>query len=477
MRSKSSKSSKSDETSSVVARTSSGPKSLLERRWSQVSSQVTTFRKNKKRNSCAPSLTQESNSKTDDDQSDNGINEDIKSENISVESAEKKDSEYVKISKAEYEEIKYRVTEIERRISLELENPDGKLLIVKQLNTVENVQDAYEQTLEQAEPLSPTTDHLARRLSRELKIRRSAEQKIIRSPSARKIGTIRRRSRDQEKQNVKTNQYRCVSESDADSRAGTEDENREVGSKNQYENIESLSKSTARSSSFHGESRINQKTQVRRHSNCPSESENWRNGQVFFRNSQTPLNSAENGRSSLAKLRTQNAGMVLAKAKIFNELLDSVNTRKDTPTYYPRVRLSKTGTLRYNDRCSYRVRMLKADDKKPLKKSVMSPRRKTSKSPNAIRSSRLQVVKNGYSVPKDDDFSENKENKNTNTNLRHKTVIDTTTPSPVCVTPKSIPHIKRPLSVKASKKLTRTPLSTDSRLTPFKVMASARQNY
>jgi len=51
-------------------------------------------------------------------------------------------------------------------------------------------------TLEETTPINSvacTTDQLAKRLSRELKIRRSTE---CRSPSARKIGTIRRRSRE-----------------------------------------------------------------------------------------------------------------------------------------------------------------------------------------------------------------------------------------------------------------------------------------
>lgn len=95
---------------------------------------------------------------------------------------------------AEYEEIKSRVSEIERRISLELDfrSPDG----------LEKVQTAYEKTLVNAEPLSPTTDQLAKRFSKELKIRRSADQKVVRSPSARKIGSIRK-SRELDRHSLK----------------------------------------------------------------------------------------------------------------------------------------------------------------------------------------------------------------------------------------------------------------------------------
>jgi hypothetical protein len=62
------------------------------------------------------------------------------------------------------------------------------------------VQTAYERTLVESEKLGDASaDHLARRLSRELRIRRSLENKVIRSPSARKIGTIRRRSKENAK--------------------------------------------------------------------------------------------------------------------------------------------------------------------------------------------------------------------------------------------------------------------------------------
>lgn len=61
------------------------------------------------------------------------------------------------------------------------------------------VQDQYEKTLEESEKLlleRSATEQLAKQLSRGLRIRRSAEQRVIRSPSARKIGAIRRRSRE-----------------------------------------------------------------------------------------------------------------------------------------------------------------------------------------------------------------------------------------------------------------------------------------
>ncbi|XP_055586231.1 uncharacterized protein LOC129738931 [Uranotaenia lowii] len=122
------------------------------------------------------------------------------------EDSERKDEhdneEYVRISKSEYEAIKERVSAIETRISQEFGsivacgNATNSNCEVISLDRVEN---KYQQVLEQTEPIEAscsTTDQLAKRLSRELKIRRSSEHKVMRSPSARKIGTIRRRSRE-----------------------------------------------------------------------------------------------------------------------------------------------------------------------------------------------------------------------------------------------------------------------------------------
>lgn len=108
------------------------------------------------------------------------------------------DSDYVKIPKSEYEEIKSRVSAIESCISQEFksiasDSSDGLTVV----NPINNVQSEYEKTLEGASIESTaSTDQLAKRLSKELKIRRSMEHKVIRSPSARKIGSLRRRSQE-----------------------------------------------------------------------------------------------------------------------------------------------------------------------------------------------------------------------------------------------------------------------------------------
>nr|CAD7586558.1 unnamed protein product [Timema genevievae] len=129
-------------------------------------------------------------------------------------SVQSQESEFVRISKSEYEEIKNRVSAIENRISQEFVNmaidssqddqqtSKGNLvpLVNQSRNNANLVQSAYEKTLEESVKLeSSSTEQLAKRLGRDLKIRRSIENKVIRSPSARKIGTIRRRSRESAK--------------------------------------------------------------------------------------------------------------------------------------------------------------------------------------------------------------------------------------------------------------------------------------
>lgn len=120
------------------------------------------------------------------------------------------DPDFMRISKSEYEAIKERVSAIETRISQEFNNVHATMRKSEQndvdaqcdsnimgMNGPEKVLDKYEKTLEETGSMSSaSTDLLAKRLSRELKIRRSTDHQVIRSPSARKIGTMRRRSRE-----------------------------------------------------------------------------------------------------------------------------------------------------------------------------------------------------------------------------------------------------------------------------------------
>ncbi|XP_053631631.1 uncharacterized protein [Cherax quadricarinatus] len=77
--------------------------------------------------------------------------------------------------------------------------PDSSSISAQNMSYSEMIQSAYERMKVETKELgiSPS-DNLSKRLGKELKIRnrRSGEHRVIRSPSERKIGTIRRRSRD-----------------------------------------------------------------------------------------------------------------------------------------------------------------------------------------------------------------------------------------------------------------------------------------
>lgn len=110
------------------------------------------------------------------------------------------------MSKSEYEEIKDRVSAIETRISKEFTKLQSSLANNSMdsvdtndtRNGPERVLEKFERTVEETEMMnsSPMTEQLAKHLSRGLKIRSSAENRVIRSPSARKIGSIRRKSQE-----------------------------------------------------------------------------------------------------------------------------------------------------------------------------------------------------------------------------------------------------------------------------------------
>lgn len=98
---------------------------------------------------------------------------------------------YIKIPKTEYEQMQNKIAMLEKRYSHDQQQSEPVQ------DSVSSVQNKYEKTLEEAniESIS-STDQLARRLSKDLKIRRSSEQRVFRSPSARRIGSIRRRSQE-----------------------------------------------------------------------------------------------------------------------------------------------------------------------------------------------------------------------------------------------------------------------------------------
>lgn len=120
------------------------------------------------------------------DKSENDI---LKSEN------NPSSSDFVKIPKSEYEAFKERLTSIESKISKEfhltkLENIKSETSQRKS----QQFEEKLKETLNEVIPMEideRNTDFLAKRMSRGLNIRKSIE--LHRSPSARKIGSLKRR--------------------------------------------------------------------------------------------------------------------------------------------------------------------------------------------------------------------------------------------------------------------------------------------
>ncbi|XP_066144058.1 rho GTPase-activating protein 11A-like isoform X2 [Euwallacea fornicatus] len=290
MRTRSMKSLKEDDcNASNSCRSSLSTKSLLERRWSAVSS-AAIFR-NKKRVSCVPPT-------------------------------KKRESDCMQVCKTEFEDIKNRVCAIERRISLELnhvQNNNSVNVDMEAEGSVKNVQTVYQKTLETAS-LSPTTDQLARRLSKDLRIRRSGDQKIIRSPSARKIGTIRRRSTERERKTaqVTRNQswhFEASTQAPLLPRLGVRRKWR-----CSKENVDLTPSKTDLNcqSTFQA---LSHPSHCSRSSLTESTTELWRNAESLFDPSKSVIDGGNGDvRASIAKLRSQNVGMVRAKARLFDKL-------------------------------------------------------------------------------------------------------------------------------------------------------------
>ncbi|XP_053613362.1 uncharacterized protein LOC128676928 [Plodia interpunctella] len=313
------------------------------------------------------------------------------------------DKDYVRISKQEYEEIKSRVSAIENRLSREFTD------VIPRVQPLQQVQDVYEQTLEEVAMLNcPNSDHLARRLSKELKIRPNEEAKIIRSPSARKIGSIRRRSKENITKIVRHKSWNASSQSHTsqtsdrfypyvglrrrDRTTTTKSDSAKVkppvvneweGSENSLNVSEtgsqkySLRKRVSLASDFNLDKTIG-KLQPRRSLNVnissglgntisdnsmnntlnssskstnsslkrslssfgndsnklckqsPQSQQKWRSAAAFFMDKTGELeNSSQSGRPSVNKLRRQNAGAVLAKAKLFESSSDKSSEGND----------------------------------------------------------------------------------------------------------------------------------------------------
>lgn len=176
----------------------------LERRWSAIGSSW-----NRKRDKYHQTTVQDlSSSMSGQSTSSSSVVNNPQEENLLEQCITdiEQNNDLVRMTKSEYEEIKGRVSAIESRISKEFTKLQSSLLnnsldsvdMVNQFNGPEKVREHFERTIEETEMMNstPTTEKLAKHLSRGLKIRRSDENKVFRSPSARKISNIRRRSQE-----------------------------------------------------------------------------------------------------------------------------------------------------------------------------------------------------------------------------------------------------------------------------------------
>uniref|UniRef100_A0A1B6LDC9 Uncharacterized protein n=1 Tax=Graphocephala atropunctata TaxID=36148 RepID=A0A1B6LDC9_9HEMI len=319
------------------------------------------------------------------------------------------------------------------------------------VGNLQTVQSAYKKTLESAEKLnSPTSDELVRRFSRELKIRGSSEKKVIRSPSARKIGSLRRRSKENAPQ-IKRNLSLNVPSSHASRHhfypinslrrgkpntvsnglpdplfppadnseehfrnfknqcmAGMMDSQREsLGMTLEPCDFDLTSfgvltrSQTRRASSFHGCDLSKVPTSVPssfKPSNRSSvDTTIWKNAEDFLKD-EKPEEQSVTGRPSVLKLRSQNAGMVMAKAKLFNTMVDSDGGASTSSKSKSANNGSKEIKKRNSSKSSKERKVQKKDSKnssKKVKRDNSVPKQQpTDIKPMHIRPGREEIISN-----------------------------------------------------------------------------------
>ncbi|XP_014219147.1 rho GTPase-activating protein 24 isoform X2 [Copidosoma floridanum] len=504
--------------------------------------------------------------------------------------------EYVKIPKSEYEEIKNRMSAIESCISQEFKSIDNQNSEALTANTINQVQSEYEKTLVEASIESTTsTDQLAKRLSRELKIRRSAEHKIIRSPSARKIGTLRRRSQEKPPskkvhraiswniydrppiQNhalqadsrlnntyvhpkqcnlkrgrplVKRDSYKSLDQTPKNEHAHptsfcsdetnarlnylqeqlnalishTAEHTKGSFSDDDFTSLDedtftSSAKSTTssgkptinstiirRASSFQGEfidnsqyynNKIKELKKTSSHQNLGTEStENlqsimkstepkrektvtWKDADKYFKQEVKMMTPIPTGRASVAKLRALNAGMVLAKAKLFDdpkkEAVD-VNRRQSV-----KVQVTAQATAKNEQQRTPRnKRVNNVGDAVIRRKNINSANRRSQNTESPLIKMELTISSGSrrqsarFSSPRMNHdetviFKENQDITIPNPKQSKDVSFYQPNESPLCRTP----HIKKPLTVKtpkSAKSLSARRLTISSRRTPMKAV-------
>ncbi|XP_037925102.1 rho GTPase-activating protein 11A-like isoform X2 [Hermetia illucens] len=486
------------------------------------------------------------------------------------------DYDFVRIPKSEYEAIKERVSAIETRISQEFGSVRDCILrssssdLDNSLSGPEKVLNKFEKTMEEAGNVtSPQTELLAKRLSRELKIRGSEEHKVIRSPSARKIGTMRRRSRENVK--LARNKTWHISNKVTEVQPNIEVRNGVVP----FYPKSNLKRGRPNTvfTGLHQPGSISKMEEDNIDDNNLNEGEKWTSAEIFFNNTngakrrsigvqsttdaiveenaetnefktpakrpksndETPmyittinLNEAKTpmlppkstvkkasvskshskiepkniqkpvpedglqGRASIARLRSQNAGMVMAKAKLFDELGSDV----DKPKLPLRANENRRKSSIYQNKISshneanncYLVPYKNLITQMPKDRmsdfsSAKTPRRKvTPKSPGYVQKRQMQklslsrqVIQNRATIENIVNDIENVSN-NSDGNVKNNSLSrsansgrkSSNADSPYCNTPR----IKKPLQVNSPRRFVKTPRgqsnTSGGRRTPLK---------
>ncbi|XP_026743258.1 uncharacterized protein LOC113504939 [Trichoplusia ni] len=435
------------------------------------------------------------------------------------------DKDYVRISKQEYEEIKSRVSAIENRLSREFTD------VIPRVQPLQQVQNVYEQTLEEVAMLHcPTSDHLARRLSKELKIRPNEEAKIIRSPSARKIGSIRRRSKENITKIVRHKSWNVSSQSQQSSHntdrfypyVGMNRRDRSSAAKPNLEsqkpladewdasaseinNVSSASQKyrlrkrvsvndysteklvsriparrslnvtvnnswdnttseTSMNNTFNSSAKSNdsetacyQNITHRNRKPSPQSHQKWRSAAAFFMDKTGEVEkTSHSGRPSVNKLRRQNAGAVLAKAKLFESSSDKSSERHDKAAHNGFARRPRISTQQTKPQRS-------VAHVKPKVQTVVSPSIPVRVNRNVELPSSVPSKSYRLNVPSKDDVNSWRNARKTTPPV--KTVVS---PQSMLMKTPQIPVLKKPL---CTPKTSRLPaLSNDCRKvnTPLK---------
>lgn len=128
----------------------------------------------------------------------------------------------------------------------------------------------------------------------------------------------------------------------------------------------------------------------------PDKNVKWKDADCYFSsNYRTHTPAQQTGRASVAKLRTQNAGMVLAKAKLFDDTTKKeICCREKSGNH--KIESSKRQSAKLG--ITREVKSLDSEASPALKK-LGTPRRKNSKSPKNSSNAKLKLLHSSGSSP------------------------------------------------------------------------------